>query len=352
MPLVEHSGLPTFERLRQEGRYVLPTARAIHQDIRELHIGFLNIMPDAVLEATERQFFRLIGESNRVAQIYIHPFTLPVVERGEKATAYFKQYYEPFEKLQEEGLDALIITGASEEQNPHVREETYWKPLVEAIEWARENVTSTLCSCLSGHAAMTYGYGQEPGWSEEKHFGIFSHRVTDREHPLVQGMNTVFNAPHARHSEVRREQFVKAGMRILAESDKAGVHAATSEDGIRLLCFQGHPEYDTFSLLKEYRREVNVFREGGRPTYPDFPVNYFNEETAARVHRFQADIEAGKDPGEFPEEEFAATLDNTWVDSARSMVGSWIGLIYQITNVDRRIPFMDGIDPENPLGLK
>ena len=28
-----------------------------------------------------------------------------------------------------------------------------------------------------------------------------------------------------------------------------------------------------------------------------------------------------------------------------------MGVVYQVTHRDRRIPFMDGIDPENPLGL-
>ena len=38
--------------------------------------------------------------------------------------------------------------------------------------------------------------------------------------------------------------------------DEAGVHAAVSEDGFRRVYFQGHPEYDANSLLKEYKREV------------------------------------------------------------------------------------------------
>jgi Homoserine trans-succinylase len=76
MPLVAHSELPTFHRLQQEGTTVLAHQRAIHQDIRELHIGLLNMMPDAALAATERQFFRLIGEANQIAQFYVHPFTL------------------------------------------------------------------------------------------------------------------------------------------------------------------------------------------------------------------------------------------------------------------------------------
>ena len=54
MPLVEHSKLPTFSRLREDGHEVLTLDRAMHQDIRELHIGFLNLMPNAAFKATER----------------------------------------------------------------------------------------------------------------------------------------------------------------------------------------------------------------------------------------------------------------------------------------------------------
>ena len=52
MPLVAHNKLPTFERLKNNGDLVLSLERATKQDIRELHIGFLNMMPDAALTAT------------------------------------------------------------------------------------------------------------------------------------------------------------------------------------------------------------------------------------------------------------------------------------------------------------
>ena len=71
MPLVQHSKLPTFDRLRDTGHEVLSLERATHQDIRELHVGFLNMMPDAALQATERQFIRLVGGCNRIAQFYV-----------------------------------------------------------------------------------------------------------------------------------------------------------------------------------------------------------------------------------------------------------------------------------------
>ena len=62
MPLVAHIPLPTFDYLNQRGENILNLGHALHQDIRELHIGFLNMMPDAALAVTERQFLRLVGQ--------------------------------------------------------------------------------------------------------------------------------------------------------------------------------------------------------------------------------------------------------------------------------------------------
>ncbi|MDH5240420.1 MAG: homoserine O-succinyltransferase, partial [Gammaproteobacteria bacterium] len=66
MPIVAHNNLPTFQRLRERGQDVLTADRARHQDIRELHIGLLNMMPDAALAATEHQFIRLVGACNQI----------------------------------------------------------------------------------------------------------------------------------------------------------------------------------------------------------------------------------------------------------------------------------------------
>ena len=93
MPLIAHSSLPSFERLKQQGETILSKDRAAHQDIRELHIGLLNMMPDSALEATERQFFRLIGHSNQVAQFYIHPFSIKSIKRGDVATKHIQKHY-------------------------------------------------------------------------------------------------------------------------------------------------------------------------------------------------------------------------------------------------------------------
>ena len=93
MPLVAHNDLPTFQVLKDRGRLCCPLNRANEQDIRELHIGFLNMMPDAALAATERQFIRMVGSSNPIAQFYVYPFTIPELARSDAAMRHIDKYY-------------------------------------------------------------------------------------------------------------------------------------------------------------------------------------------------------------------------------------------------------------------
>jgi len=354
MPLVANSSLPTFERLRHEGETVLNRDNAVKQDIRELHIGLLNMMPDAALAATERQFFRLVGESNSIAQFYMHPFTLSELPRSEKGRAHVEKYYETFEQIKAQGLDALIITGANV-TGAELSEEPFWQPLIEVIDWAYENVTSTLCSCLATHAVLEFRYNQKRKPLGYKRWGVYYHHVTNRDHPLVNGVNTKFDVPHSRYNQIDRAQFEEAGLHILAESKDADVHLAVSEDQFRLVFFQGHPEYDIISLLKEYKREIILFAKDQRNDYPPFPDNYFSLQIQASLNEYKAlVIKAKKENTEipkFPEKLITEHLDNTWHDTAEAILNNWIGTVYQITNMDRKKPFQDNIDPKNPLNL-
>ncbi|MFQ5994976.1 MAG: homoserine O-succinyltransferase [Acidiferrobacterales bacterium] len=355
MPLVASTALPTFERLRQEGETVVPGDVALHQDIRELHIGLLNMMPDAALAATERQFFRLVGESNQIAQFYMHPFTLKELARSNEAMKYVERYYESFDRIKAQGLDALIISGANVTQ-PDLSLEPFWQPLIDVIDWAHENVTSILCSCLATHAVLQFRYQQKRQRLFDKCWGVFSHRVMDRTHPLVSDVNTRFDVPHSRFNEITRAQFEAAGLHVLVESEKAGPHLAVSEDLFRLVFFQGHPEYDTISLLKEYHREVMRFGKGEREDYPPFPENYFTPRTQAVLDEHEEHVLAARMNGDaipaLPEELVAKNLDNTWHDTAEAVINNWIGKVYQVTNIERGLPFMQDVSPADPLALR
>lgn len=352
MPLVQYTQLPTFRRLRELGEEVLTVDQANHQDIREMHIGFLNMMPDSALSVTELQFMRLIGSCNRIVQFFVHPFSISGLSRGTKAQGHIDQYYESFEEIKEEGLDALIITGANV-SNPSLEQEAFWSPLQEVIKWAHDNVTSVLCSCLATHALVKelYGIDREP--LPFKRWGVFSHRINRPNHPLLRDVNTRFDVPHSRHNAVTREQCLEAGLHVLVDSSEGGVHIAVSSDQFRYVFFQGHPEYDQNSLLKEYKREVNRVIKGERSDYPPHPVSYFSPEAKKIVDLYQKEVEEAllcqETPSPFPERDISEHLDNTWGDTGKSIFNNWLGLVHRLTALDRKCPFAEGIDPDDPL---
>ena len=354
MPLVANSDLPSFARLREEGERVLSRQQAVHQDIRELHIGLLNMMPDKALAATERQFFRLVGGSNQIAQFHMHPFTLSELPRSESGNRHVRQFYQCFEDIRSAGLDALIITGANVIGTDLSRQD-FWQPLTKVVDWAWQHVTSTLCSCLATHAVLEFRHQERRHALSSKRWGVFAHRVIDRKHPLVTGVNTRFDAPHSRYNDVLPEQFNSAGLRILATNDRGEVHLAVSQDGLRQVFFQGHPEYDTISLMKEYKREVGQYIEGGRKEYPGFPEHYFSSTCRAILEEYRLLTEASQGNGqqarEFPDALLSARLDNTWRDTAGAIINNWLGMVYQLTDADRHRPFLPGIDSDDPLGL-
>lgn len=355
MPLVQHSKLPTFDRLRERGHEVLSLDRAVHQDIRELHIGFLNMMPDAALEATERQFIKLVGGCNRIAQFFVYPFTLDGLPRSADSLAFIDRYYSRFEDLREQGLDALIITGANV-VTPSLDQEPFWDPLMEVVDWAREHVASTLYSCLATHATLKRFYGIERVPMTHKRWGVFSHRIARPDHPLLREINTRFDVPHSRYNDISRAQLESAGLSVLVESEDGGVHMAVSPDQFRAIFFQGHPEYDTNSLLKEYKREALRYLNGELQQPPPFPSRYFSAEAVEVADRFIEEsrraLREDRPLPDFLETEIEAGLDNTWGDTAKAIVNNWLGLVYQLTNLDRRRQYMEGVDPEDPLGIR
>jgi len=352
MPLVAHNNLPTFERVRQLGIKVLESSDAIHQDIRELHVGLLNMMPDSALAATERQFFRLVGESNPIAQFYIHPFTLDSLTREPEARQYINKYYENFDQIKQQGLDALIITGAHPDL---LTNENLLNSLIEIFDWAEEKVTSTLCSCLATHAVLDFRYQQKRRPLARKKWGVFPHQVVDKNHPLVCDINSRFDVPHSRWNAIFPQQFEAAGLRVLVTGDDGCIHLATSPDGLKTVYFQGHPEYDTVSLLKELKREVTAFLDGDVSEFPPFPEYYLSAFEKAVLNEYRYNLFLARQNSteipNFPEQLISASLHNTWHDTAGEVVSNWMGLIYQTTHKNRHKPVMEGIDRADPLGL-
>jgi len=134
------------------------------------------------------------------------------------------------------------------------------------------------------------------------------------------------------------------------------VHMAVSADQFRLIFFQGHPEYDTNSLLKEYKREVFRYLNNELSGPPPHPQHYFPPAAAHVADRYVREAEQAlrqdRPLPDFLEAEIEPLLDNTWGDTAKAIINNWLGLVYQVTNLDRRRQYMDGVDPHDPLGLR
>jgi homoserine O-succinyltransferase len=120
------------------------------------------------------------------------------------------------------------------------------------------------------------------------------------------------------------------------------------------LCFcKGHPEYDRISLLKEYKREVTRFIEGERSEYPPHPENYFSREAAAIADRYHGIVLSVLNSMGILSHHFRKKRSKSfWIIPGviPGKVFSTTGWDWftSLTNVDRKIPFMPGIDPEDP----
>lgn len=266
MPIRVQNDLPVKEILEQENIFVMDEHRAVHQDIRPIRIGLLNLMP--LKEDTELQILRSL--SNTPLQVDVVFVNVSSHVSKNTSTSHLNKFYLPFTDIKDQKFDGFIITGAPVEQIPF-EEVDYWEELTEIMEWTKTHVTSTLHLCWGAQAALYYHYGINKEPLKEKLFGVFWHKVLNRKIPLVRGFDDVFLAPHSRHTDVPVEK-LRADDRItiLAESEKAGVFLSMAEEG-RQIFVMGHPEYDRITLDGEYKRDLSK----GLPI--KMPENYYPE---------------------------------------------------------------------------
>ena len=73
---------------------------------------------------------------------------------------------------------------------------------------------------------------------------------------------------------------------MLTRSANAGVDTFIKQQKKLFVFFQGHPEYESDTLLREYRRDVGRYIKGEAPRYPLMPRSYFNETTVDELAAF------------------------------------------------------------------
>lgn len=300
MPIRVQNNLPVKEILESENIFVMDEHRAMHQDIRPIKIGLLNLMP--LKEETELQILRSL--SNTPIQVDVTFVTVSGHVSKNTPTSHLNQFYERFSDMKENRFDGFIITGAPVEQMPF-EEVDYWEELTQIMEWTKTHVTSTIHLCWGAQAGLYYHYGIDKVQLDKKMFGVFRHKVMNRKIPLVRGFDDVFLAPHSRHTEVPMEKIrAEKRLMVLAESEEAGLFLAMAQEG-RQIFVMGHPEYDRVTLDGEYKRDLS------KGLAIEMPKNYYEDD----------------DPNNAP------LL--TWRAHANNLYTNWLNYyVYQVTPYD------------------
>lgn len=267
MPLIIPNALPAAEALQNENIFTMDRGRAMTQDIRPLKIVIVNLMPTKI--ATETQLARVLANSPLQVE-------MTLVRMDSHSSTHISQehmdaFYKTLDEIKNEYFDGMILTGAPVEQMPY-EDVDYWKELCEIFEFCKTHVYSNMFICWGAQAALYYYYGIDKHLLDEKVFGVFEHKVTRPHNPMVRGFDSLFYAPHSRHTEVRREDVLKCPkLRILAESQEVGPHIISTENG-RQIFILGHQEYDKDTLAGEYFRDVKKGLDIGVPS------NYFLDD--------------------------------------------------------------------------
>ena len=267
MPIKVQSELPAKETLERENVFTMDENRAVHQDIRPIEVGILNLMP--LKEETELQILREL--SNTPLQVDVTFVMAGSHESRNTSSSHLNKFYHTFQEIRDRKFDGFIITGAPVEQIPF-EEVDYWEELKEIMDWTVTNVTSTLHLCWGAQAGIYHHYGIPKEMLDHKMFGLFRHKVRNRKIPLVRGFDDYFLAPHSRHTQVRMEEIEKVPeLTILAESEEAGAYLIMDTTGKKIFVM-GHPEYDRITLHTEYIRD----KEKGLDI--KVPKNYYEND--------------------------------------------------------------------------
>lgn len=279
MPIKIADQLPATRQLAKENIFVMTEKRAAQQDIRPLKIVIVNLMPEKI--KTETQLLRLL--SNSPLQVEVDLLQMSSHISKNTSDEHLTNFYKTFDEIKGRKYDGMIITGAPVE-NLEFEDVDYWQELTGIMEWSKNHVTSTLHICWGAQAGLYYHYGIPKYQLPEKCSGVFRHRVRRSTSKLVRGFDSIFYAPHSRHTEVREEDIAKVPeLEILADSKEAGVYIVTVAKGKRIFVM-GHSEYDANTLKNEYERDL------AKGMNPKIPAHYFskNDPTKKPVVRWRS----------------------------------------------------------------
>jgi homoserine O-succinyltransferase len=294
-----------------------------------IRVGLINNMPDAAIKATERQFTELLQAAAGDTFVRLTLFSISEVPRSVGMRDELGHRYRDLSELWNTPLDGLVVTG-TEPRASSLKDEPYWAALSKVIDWARENSTSTIWSCLAAHAAVLHADGIERHLMPRKRFGVFDCQLVGA-HPMTRHTNGPIRVPHSRYNDLAEPDLISCGYQILTKSAVAGVDTFCKQEQSLFIFFQGHPEYEADTLLREYRRDIGRFLRREAANYPSMPQGLFDNEKVTIVNEFRdrALSQVREDLIDaFPMSTLETGLANTWRTSSVAFYRRWIGYLH------------------------
>jgi homoserine O-succinyltransferase/O-acetyltransferase len=304
-----------------------PPSQIAEQSSRCLAIGLINNMAESAFNATERQFISLLDAASEGILINLSLYALRGIPNGSNGN-HRGSRYSSVETLWEKRLDGLIVTGR-EPMTPNLRDEPYWGSFAQVLEWARENTHSTVWSCLAAHAAVLHMDDIGRCKSGDKHFGVFECTNTFG-HPLTAGISPSFQVPHSRWNGIAEEGLAARGYLVLSRDANGEVDTFIKEGNSLFVFFQGHPEYDSDTLLREYRRDVGRYLKHEANTYPSMPRAYFDGRTEDALAALQEKAASDRSRELLVSLTTALEqkkIENTWHTTATHIYRNWLEYI-------------------------
>ena len=265
---------------------------------KPLRIAILNLMPKKI--EAEADYARLLSASPLPLEVHLMKVRSHICKNT--PLEHMNAHYRFFDEMQGEHFDGFIMTGAPVEKIDFEQVD-YWPELCSIFTWARSNANASLFICWAAQAALYFHYGIPKYPLHEKMFGIFPQVPLHPELPIFAGFDDIFNMPHSRHTEIRKEDILRKNeklkikneklkiedgkleiedgklkiedggeaLTIIAEGPQSGVSMVMAREG-RELFITGHAEYAPMRLDTEYRRDLGK----GLPIRK--PYNYYRED--------------------------------------------------------------------------
>ena len=298
----------------------------------DLIIGLVNNAAAPAVAATERQFRAMLELAlpGKVLTLKLYRSS-NLMNDGPLAGLCGTRYASLADLLNARAparlVDALLVTGM-QPQADRLQDEPVWPGLAQLAEWAEQRAVPVLWSCLAAHAAMLHLDGIGRVRLTAKLSGLYACEAVDPGHTLLSGLPSRWITPHSRYNGVLEACLAANGYEVLSRSAEAGPDTALRRGTAPSLFFQGHPEYDSDTLLKEYRRDAKRFFSGATGEFPAVPAAYFEQCTEQALTTLRARTLGQKRDPAFQEQMLAVTDRATYRSASRligaRLVANWL----------------------------